>query len=119
LSRRIGINTRDPEMALTVWDEEVCVLAGKLSQDLAYIGTGRRQSLALGVNRKHHIMIDVDGLITVQQLRIDRWKIGHAAQVPGYSGTRGDFVLNHDPKPEAPFAWICLGGFKWQPLRSA
>lgn len=119
LSRRIGINTRDPEMALTVWDEEVCVLAGKISQDFAYLGTGRRQALALGVNRKNHVVIDVDGLVTVQQLRIDRWKIGHAAQVPGYSGTRGDFLLNHDPKPESPFAWICLGGFKWQPLRSA
>jgi hypothetical protein len=118
-ARRVGVNTRDPEMALTVWDEEVCVLAGKISQDLAYLGTGRRQSLALGVNRKNHLVIDADGLVSVNEFRIDRWRIAHASQVPGHSGTRGDFVLNHDPKPDAPFAWVCLGGFKWQPLRSA
>jgi len=118
-NRRVGINTKSPEMALTVWDEEVSLLSGKLSQDHAYLGTGRRQSLSLGVNRKPHVTIDVDGLVSIAQLRIDRWRISHSAQVPGWSGTRGDLVFNSDPKPNTPFAWVCLGTFRWQPLQSA
>lgn len=118
-SNRLGINTQDPEMALSVWDEEVSVIAGKLRKDQAFIGTARRQALTIGINRTACIEIDVDGLVTAKQLRIDRWRIGHGTEVPGYSGTRGDFILNNDPKPNSPFAWVCLGGFRWQSLRSA
>ena len=118
-SSRLGINTQEPEMALSVWDEEVSVIAGKLRKDQAFIGTARRQALSIGTNRTACIEIDVDGLVTTKQFRIDRWRIGHGTEVPGYSGTRGDFMLNSDPKPDAPFAWVCLGGFRWQSLRSA
>jgi len=117
--KRVGVNTNDPEMALSVWDEEVNVLSGKFSKNTAFLGTGRKQSLALGVNRTPEITIDEEGLTTIRQLRIDKFKIGHATQVPGYSGQRGDFILNSDPKPDTPFAWICLGGFRWQALKSA
>lgn len=116
---RLGINTKDPEMALSVWDEEVSVVAGKLSKQKAYVGTSRLQSMALGVNRVPQIELDVDGLTTIKQLRIDRFRISHGTEVPGATGTRGDFVFNVDPKSNAPFAWVCLGGFKWQPLRAS
>jgi len=119
LPRRLGINTMEPEMALSVWDEEVSVMAGKLSQDRAYIGTGRRQALAFGIDRKVALEIENSGVVAVKQLRLDRWLISHDKDLPGYSGTRGDIVFNHDPKPESPFAWICLGGYRWQPLKSA
>jgi len=117
--RRVGINTQDPEMALSVWDEEVSVIAGKLSKQRAFVGTARLQNLAIGVNRTPQIEIDVDGLTTIQQLRVGRHRISHAGTVPGYSGTRGDLVLNSDPKPGTPFAWVCLGAFQWQSLHSA
>jgi hypothetical protein len=116
--KRVGINTDDPEMVLSVWDEEVSLIAGKISKDRAFVGTARNQAVTIGVNRKPHIEIDTDGLVTVKEFRIDRWRISHATEVPGYSGTRGDFVLNSDPKPESAFAWVCLGGFRWQPLKS-
>jgi hypothetical protein len=115
---RVGINTKQPEMALGLWDEEVSIVAGKRQKDQAYIGTSRKQSLSLGVNRDVALEIDTDGLTTVKNLRIDRFKIGFAPQVPGYSGTRGDLVFNSDPKPDSPFAWVCLGGFKWQTLKA-
>ena len=117
--RRVGINTQDPEMALSVWDEEVSIIAGKLSKQQAFLGTARLQNLAIGVNRIPQIEIDVDGLTTIKQLRLGRHRISHAAAVPGYSGTRGDLVLNSDPKPGTPFAWVCLGSFQWQSLHSA
>lgn len=118
-NRRMGVNTLDPEMALSVWDEEVAVVCGKLCQNHAYIGTARGQNLSLGVNRKNYLDIDTDGLVTVKTLRIDRHRVSFAAQVPGYSGTRGDWVFNSDPNDAGPFAWVCLGAFRWQPLRSA
>ena len=116
--RRVGINTQDPEMALSVWDEEVSIIAGKLSKQQAFMGTARLQNLAIGVNRIPQIEIDTDGLTTIKQLRLGRHRISHAGTVPGYSGTRGDWVLNSDPKPGTPFAWVCLGAFQWQSLHS-
>jgi hypothetical protein len=89
-NRRVGINTDSPEMALSVWDEEVTIIAGKLSKQQGYLGTARLQNLAIGINRTAHIEIDVDGLTTIKKLRIGRHQLGHAAEVPGYSGTRGD-----------------------------
>ena len=117
--RRVGINTQEPEMALAVWDEEVSIIAGKLSKQQAFVGTARLQNLAIGVNRVPQIEIDADGLTTIKQLRVGRHRISHAGTVPGYSGTRGDLVLNSDPKPGTPFAWVCLGAFQWQSLHSA
>ena len=93
--RRVGINTQDPEMALAVWDEEVSIIAGKLSKQQAFVGTARLQNLAIGVNRTPQIEIDVDGLTTIKQLRLGRHRISHAGTVPGYSGTRGDWQSLH------------------------
>lgn len=118
-NRRVGINTLDPEMALSLWDEEVAVVAGKLKQGHAFLGTARSQNLSLGVNRRSHLEIDTDGLVTVKTFRIDRHRVSFAGQVPGYSGTRGDLVFNSDPNDGQPFAWVCLGAFRWQPLRAA
>lgn len=117
-NRRVGVNTREPEMALSVWDEEVTVMVGKLSADTAYVGTSRPHDLVLGINRKPQIRMDRDGLTTINKLRIDRWKIQHSGVVPGWSGTRGDWVFNNDPKEGEPFAWVCLGAYQWRPLKS-
>lgn len=116
LNRRVGINTEDPEMALSVWDEDVSVVIGKFSKQHGYIGTARAQNLSIGVNRIPQIEIDTDGLTTIKQLRVGQHRIGFAREVPGYSGTRGDIVFNMDPKPGSPFAWQCLGSFQWQPI---
>lgn len=117
--RRVGINTEDPEMALSVWDEEVSIIAGKIAPQRGFIGTARMVPLSIGVNRTAAIDIDTDGLVAVKKLRIGQHRVAHEPQVPGYSGTRGDFVFNSDPKPDSAFAWVCLGGFKWQALKSA
>lgn len=117
--RRVGINTDSPEMALSIWDEEVPIIAGKIAPQRGFIGTARMVPLSIGVNRTAAIDIDIDGLVAVKKLRIGQHRVAHEPQVPGYSGTRGDFVFNSDPKPDSAFAWVCLGGFKWQALKSA
>ena len=117
-NRRVGINTETPEMALGIWDEEVAVILGKHSHNTGFIGTARSQGLNIGTNRQTHVSIDDEGLTTIKKLRVDRHKVAFESQVPGYNGTRGDIVFNSDPKPGQPFAWQCLGGFKWQSIWS-
>jgi len=112
--RRVGINTDNPDMALSVWDEEVSVSIGKINRDRAWIGSNRQQTLDIGVNRRRAITIEPDGLVVMDRVRLDRWRISFANAVPNHAGTRGDIVFNHDPKPGTPLAWQCLGGFQWQ-----
>jgi len=119
VNRRIGINTATPESALSVWDEEVAVIIGKHQAKQAYVGTSRDQGLVIGVNRQPQIEIDVTGLTRVKKLQVGLHKISHDVQVPGWAGTRGDLVFNSSPGPDRVFAWVCLGGHKWQSLKSA
>jgi len=119
VNKRVGINTQQPEMALGIWDEEVSLIAGKLKQQQAYLGTSRLQSMSIGVNRIPYIDIGTDGLVKINKLKVDQWKIEFSDQPPGHSGTRGDILFNTDPKPGTPFAWQCLGGHRWQAIKGA
>jgi len=119
LNRRVGINTDAPEKALSIWDEEVSVVIGKNKMNQAYVGTNRDQGMVLGVNREPQVEIDTDGLTTVKKLRVGLHRISHDTQVPGWSGTRGDLVFNTSPGPDLVFAWVCLGAYRWQILKSA
>jgi hypothetical protein len=118
VKNRVGINTQDPDSALVIWDEEVNVSAGKLSNNVGFIGTGRKQNLVLGTNRQNHLEIDADGLTTIQKLRVGRNNISWATEVPNYSGTKGDIVFNLNVGADTAFAWACLGAFRWQALRA-
>jgi hypothetical protein len=118
VNKRLGVNTEQPEMAFSVWDEEVSVIIGKHKAKQAYIGTSRDSAVAIGVNRVPHIEIDVEGLTTVKKLRVGQHRISHNTIVPGWSGTRGDIVFNSSPGPDQVFAWQCLGGFQWRVLKS-
>ena len=119
VNKRLGINTELPEMALSIWDEEVSVVIGKNKAKQAYIGTNRDQGLVIGVNRLPQIEIDATGLTAIKKLQVGLHKISHDTKVPGWSGTRGDIVFNSNPGPDRVFAWVCLGTFKWQTLKSA
>jgi hypothetical protein len=119
LNKRVGVNTETPEKALSIWDEEVSIVIGKHKINTAYVGTNRDQGIAIGVNREPQIEIGIDGLTSIKRLQIGLHKISHALQVPGYSGTRGDIVFNSNLGVDRVFAWVCLGGFKWQTLKSA
>ena len=119
LNKRIGVNTISPEMALSVWDEEVSIVIGKNKANEAYIGTNRAQGVAIGVNRQPQIEISADGLTRIRQLQVGLHRVSHAVQVPGWSGTKGDIVFNSDPADTPVFAWVCIGGHRWKTLKSA
>jgi len=118
-ANRVGINTPNPDFALSIWDEEVAIVASKYKKDEAFIGTSRKQSLSLGTNRDPHITIDTDGLTTIKKLRIGQHTISHSIQVPGWTGTRGDIVFNASPEEGKAFAWVCLGSFNWREIKIA
>jgi hypothetical protein len=119
VKKRVGINTPDPDMALSVWDEEVTISAGKFKSQTGFIGTTRKQALAIGVNKIPAIEITDTGLTAIKQLQVGIHKISHGTEVPNYSGTKGDIVFNANPTIENPvFAWQCLGGFKWKIIKA-
>lgn len=117
--RRLGINTQDPESALSIWDEEVSLLAGKFKDNTAQFGTSKKQGLNLVVNRNPAVEIDAEGVTAIKKLKVGVWSISFAPQVPNYSGARGDIVFNSNPGPtNSAFAWVCLGTFQWKTLRA-
>jgi hypothetical protein len=115
----LGVNTSSPEAALSIWDEEVSVVVGKHKAKHAYIGTARDQTLSLGVNRTPYLDIDNTGLTTVKKLQVCVHKFGHATQVPGWLGTKGDIVFNANPGADRVFAWVCTGSYNWQVIKGA
>ena len=117
--KRVGINTEEPDMALSLWDEEVAISVGKIKNQTGYIGTTRKQGISIGVNRTAAVEIDENGLTAVKKIQVGQHRISHGTEVPNYSGTRGDIVFNANASvDDSVFAWQCLGGFKWKVIRA-
>jgi len=118
-NKRVGINTEVPAMGLSVWEEEVNVLAGKLKEKTGFIGTANQQKLSIGVNRREDITVDEDGLVKVGKLQIGQNRIKYETDLPGYKGTKGDITFNTNVSQDNPvFAWVCLSGHNWLPLKA-
>ena len=118
-NKRVGINTNTPTSALTVWDNEISIDIGKRSQNIAQIGTSKAHELAIITNNQEQIKIDKEGIVSVNKLRVGRNRISTHNETPGWSGAKGDIVFNYNYKVGLPFAWICLGDYRWQELISA
>ena len=118
-NHRVGINTNAPTSALTVWDNEVSIEIGKHSQNSAQIGTAKAHSLSLLTNNQQQLTINADGLTWVKELQVGRNKIATAGLTPGHSGAKGDIVFYSNYKQGEPFAWACLGAYRWAELKSA
>jgi len=117
--KRVGINTENPDMALSLWDEEVTISIGKFKDQQGFFGTTRKQGLAIGVNKTPAIEINDAGLTAIKKLQVGIHKVSHGTEVPNYSGTKGDIVFNANPTVDNPvFAWQCLGGFKWKLIKA-
>ena len=119
-NKRLGINTREPSSALSVWDEEVEIAVGKRKERTGFIGTNRKQHLEIGVNGKGNIVIHDTGLVEIPQLQVGKQRISHGSEVPGYSGSKGDIVFNINVSTKnTVFAWMCIGGFNWVALNAS
>lgn len=110
---RVGINTDAPSAALSIWDSEVEILAGKLRDHTSYIGSMRRQDVVLGAGKKENITLGADGHTTIKQLIAHKTPIASSATEPNVKGEKGAVVFNMDPSLGAPWGWMCLGGAVW------
>lgn len=111
--KRVGVNTLEPTYALSVWDEEVEVAIHKLTTNRAFIGTERPFNVTLGANGKENISLEVDGSVTINDLRLGALPISTASGLPNWEGRAGEIVFNDSPKIGQPIGWVCLQGHRW------
>lgn len=111
--KRIGINTIEPAGALSIWDEEVEIVALKKQKDVGSFGTVRQQQFILSSNSKDNIVLNTDGSARIDDLRVGQIRITSSNMPPNYVGERGHIVLNSNPNPGGPMGWVCLGAANW------
>jgi hypothetical protein len=111
--RRVGINTIEPSAALSVWDDEIEIVAKKKSRDIGILGTPRQQKLVLSSNGKENIVLSDDGSSQIDDLRIGSMRFTTSATAPNFVSERCHIVWNTNPNPGGPMGWVCLGGANW------
>lgn len=111
--KRIGVNTMDPTWVLTIWDEEVEIAFSKLKQDTGYINAPRNQRLILGSNNKENLVLNPDGSVDIDNLRVGNVPMSSATAIPNYNSITGTIVWNESPSPGGAVGWVCLGGTRW------
>lgn len=111
--RRVGINTIEPSAALSVWDDEIEIVAKKKSRDVGMLGTTRQQKLILSANGKDNIVLSDDGSAQIDHLKIGSMQFTTSNVPPNFVSERCHIVWNTNPNPGGPLGWICLGGANW------
>lgn len=111
--KRVGINTIEPSAALSVWDDEIEIVAKKKSRDTGMLGTARQQKLILTANGKDNIVLSEDGSAQIDHLKIGGMQFTTSNTPPNFVSERCHVVWNTNPNPGGPLGWICLGGANW------
>jgi hypothetical protein len=111
--KRVGINTIEPSAVFVVWDEEIELVITKHSSDTGYIGMPRFQRLVLGANNKDNLILDTDGSVEIENLRVGNTPMSSATAIPDYNAITGTIVWNENPAQGGPVGWICLGATRW------
>jgi len=111
--KRVGVNTLEPTYALTVWDDDVEVAVNKLGKGRAFIGSHRPINVTLGANGKENLSLDIDGSVTINDLRLGALPLTTASTEPNWAGRAGEIAFNDSPKIGQPIGWVCLEGHRW------
>jgi hypothetical protein len=111
--KRVGVNTLEPSYALTVWDDDIEVAVNKVGKSRAFIGSHRPVNITLGAAGKDNISLDIDGSVTINDLRLGALPISTASAEPNWLGRAGEIVFNDSPKIGQPIGWVCLEGHRW------
>jgi hypothetical protein len=112
-NHRVGVNTMNPNSALSIWDEEVEIGIGKQSHNVARIGTARDQLLVIGSNKQDNITLTPDGVTTIPKLQLGNMMFSSSAMPPQYDAPRGSVVFNEVPSLGGPLGWVSLGSARW------
>lgn len=110
---RIGINTMEPSYPLSIWDQEVEIIATKHTENTGFFGTARNQVLILGSNNKQNITLQPDGSVEVDVVSIGPVVMTSGNRIPNYEGRAGHIVWNDTPTTGGPIGWVCIGGPRW------
>lgn len=111
--KRVGINTIEPSAALSIWDDEIEIVAKKKSRDVGVFGTPRQQKLILTANGKDNIVLNEDGSAQIDNLRVGSMRFTTSGVAPNFVSDRCHIVWNTNPNPGGPLGWVCLGGANW------
>jgi hypothetical protein len=112
-NNRVGVNTMDPNAALSVWDEEIEIGIGKQSQGVARISSARDHTLILGSNKQDNIILTPDGVAAISKLQLGNMMFSTSATPPQYDAPRGSVVFNEIPSLGGPLGWVSLGSARW------
>jgi hypothetical protein len=112
-NKRVGINTIEPSQALSLWDQEIEIGFGKQSSNTAVIETPRNQRLVLSSNGRNNIILESDGSVEVQTLKVGSMTITTSATPPSTNQPKGSIVLNENPTLGGPMGWVSLGDARW------
>ena len=118
--RRLGVNTIEPQSALDIWDQEVEIIAEKFEANTGYLGLGKTGTLRIGVDRRNAITILPNADVEILGLRIgriDKIALSVSSGIPTGPGENGDIIFNNRPLDNGIFAWVCLEGTRWAPVR--
>ena len=112
-TKRVGINTMSPTVALDIWDDEIEIRIGKQQQGVARIATAKDHVMILGTNAQDNITMTPDGVTAIAQLRIGNMLFSSSATPPHYDAVRGTVVFNENPNLGGPLGWVSLGDARW------
>ena len=115
-NNRVGINTSDPSNALSVWDAEVEIVVKKQKKDTGFIGTVRKQNLAIGTDGNPNIILDTDGGTTINHLKLGSIEVSTSPTAPAHNARKGSIVFNENPTENSPFMWVSLGNSAWKAI---
>ena len=111
--KRVGINTIEPGHALSIWDQEIEIVAAKKKENTAMVGTVRQQELVLSSNNKNNIVCKTDGSVAIANLVLGDVAMSSATTTPVTDQPRGTVVWNARPDIGQPVGWISLGSARW------
>lgn len=114
---KIGINTNEPDGALTIWDEDSELTIRKHKKKNMYVGTMRDTDLSFGTNGDVKLAIRKDGTVEINQLNLNGIKISVSDKIPTHNGYPSELVLMLNAKDEDPWAYRCIGGDRWKAIK--
>ena len=112
-NRRVGINTLEPGHVLSIWDQEVEIVATKRSQDVGLLGTVRNQDFIISSNNKNNLVCKPDGSVCIDNLVIGSTAMTSSGSIPNSNSPIGTISWNQKPEIGQPIGWVSLGGARW------
>lgn len=115
VGQRVGVNTDEPDGALTVWDQESELTIKKYKNKNMYLGSTRGCNITIGVDNNNSLTVNKTGIET-NSIKLGNITISSAKSMPTHSAAPGDIVFNEKASKGEPWCWRCNGNNNWVAL---